>query len=43
MKRNYLSGAQKCAATLENKKRETQIAEKTHKLATFFKQTRNTT
>ena len=43
MKRNYLSGAQKRAAALENKKRETQIAEKTNKITTFFKQTRNTT
>ena len=43
MKRNYLSGAQKRAAALEKKKRDTHIAENTHKLTTFFKQTRNTT
>ena len=43
MKRNYLSGAQNRVAALEKKKMETPIAEKTHKLTTFFKQTRNTT
>ena len=43
MKRNYLSGARKHAAALEKKKRDMHIAEKTHKLTTFFKQTRHTT
>ena len=41
MKHKYLSGAQKCAAALEKKKRETQITEKNHKLTTLFnKQTK---
>ena len=43
MRRNYLNEAQKRATALEKKKMKTQMAEKTHKLTTFFKQTRNTT
>ena len=39
MQRTHLSGAQKRAAALEKKKRETEIDEKTPKLTSFFKPT----